>query len=197
MAANNFLFLLSTYFFPAIFVLLGISFLRAKYNGLQHIPGPPIAAFTKFWRFFDVHRGHSHLTAIALHRKYGKLVRIAPNIISVADPEEIATIYSTKGDFTKSAFYPIQSISWQQKVQVNLFSTRSEAEHRDQRKKIANAYTLESLLKMESAIDDCSRLFLGKMGEYADRGEPVDLGKWLQFYGETSILLAINQSLDS
>lgn len=69
---------------------------------------------------------------------------------------------------------------------MNLFSTRDEAEHREQRKKVANAYSLESLLKMEHAIDDCSRLFITKLGEFADQGKEVDLGKWLQYYGEVS-----------
>ena len=63
---------------------------------------------------------------------------------------------------------------------MNLFSTRSEAQHREQRKKIANAYSLESLLKMQDAIDDCGKLFLWKMQSYADEGKPVDLGMWLQ-----------------
>lgn len=65
----------------------------------------------------------------------------------------------------------------------NLFSTRSEAEHREQRKKVANAYSLDSLLRLEDAVDGCGKLFLRKMQDYADQGQPVDLGAWLQYYG--------------
>ncbi|KAK5721352.1 hypothetical protein LTR17_014641 [Elasticomyces elasticus] len=65
---------------------------------------------------------------------------------------------------------------------MNLFSTRDETEHREQRKKIANAYSMESLLKMEPAIDECGKLLLRKMGKYADRDEAVDLGTWLHYY---------------
>ena len=66
---------------------------------------------------------------------------------------------------------------------MSLFSTRSEVEHREQRKKVANAYSLEALLKMEGEIDGCGVLFLEKMGGFAERGEGVDLGAWLQYYG--------------
>lgn len=66
---------------------------------------------------------------------------------------------------------------------MNLFSTRDEAEHREQRKKIANSYSLESLLRMEPAIDDCSRIFMSKLLKFAEEKQPVDLGKWLQYYG--------------
>ena len=173
-----------TYSIPFLVLLFVASLLRNKYQpGLRDIPGPPVAAYTKLWRLFDVRSGQAHWTAIALHKKYGKLVRIAPNVVSVVDAAEIPKIYNIKGDFTKTGFYPIQSISWQKKPQYNLFSTRSEAEHREQKKKIANAYSLESLLKMEDAIDGCSRIFMQKMGEYADAGKLVDLGAWLQYYG--------------
>ncbi|KAK3715293.1 hypothetical protein LTR37_007260 [Vermiconidia calcicola] len=183
MAESATLGFLKAYSIPLLLLLFLASLIRNKYKaGLSDIPGPPIAAYTKLWRLYDVWKGQAHWTSIQLHKQYGKLVRTAPNVISVADADEISKIYSIKGDYTKTAFYPIQSISWKKQPQMNLFSTRSEAEHREQRKKIANAYTLESLLKMESAVDDCSKSFVEKMGGYADRNEPVDLGAWLQYY---------------
>jgi hypothetical protein len=173
--------------FSLLFTILAlfISYFIAKSKPhLRSIPGPRLAAYTKLWRLHDVYKGSSHLTAIALHTKYGKLVRIAPNVISVSDPAEIPKIYGIKGDFTKTAFYPIQAISWRGKVQQNLFSTRDEAFHRESKKKVAGAYGLEALLKMEPAIDGCGELFLRKMRKFADRGEEVDLGRWVQYYGE-------------
>lgn len=185
MAKNGIFSFLASYSVPILLVLIAAHLLRNKYKtGLSNIPGPPIAAYTKLWRLYDVWKGQAHWTAIALHKKYGPLVRIAPNVVSVADANEIPRIYNVKGDHTKTAFYPIQTISWKQRPQMNLFSTRDEAEHREQKKKIANAYTLESLLKMEYAIDECSKLFLTRLGEFADRGEAMDLGKWLQYYGK-------------
>jgi len=185
MAGNGVLSLLTTYSVPILLCLVVAHLLSNKLkSGLRDIPGPTLAAYTPLWRLYDVWKGQSQWTAIALHKQHGPLVRIAPNIVSVADPNEVSTIYNIKGDFTKSAFYPIQAITWKKKPQANLFNTRDEAEHRRQRKQVANAYTLESLLKMESAIDGCSKLFLSKMGGYADRGEAVNLGQWLQYYGK-------------
>ena len=176
--------LVKTWIFPLLLILVVASLVRNKYKpGLSDIPGPQVAAYTKLWRLYDVWKGQSHWTAIRLHKKYGKLVRIAPGVVSVGDAGEIPKLYNVKGDYTKTGFYPIQSISWKKKPQMNLFSTRSEAEHREERKKIANAYSLESLIKMEDTIDDCGRLFIEKMREYADQGKAVDLGAWLQYYG--------------
>lgn len=104
-------------------------------------------------------------------------------MIPVSDPAEVPKIYGTKGDFTKTAFYPIQAISWRGKVRPNLLSTRDEAFHRESKRKVAGAYWLEAWLKMEPAIDGCGKLFLSKMREYADRKEEVDLRRWVQYYG--------------
>jgi hypothetical protein len=79
----------------------------------------------------------------------------------------------------QSAFYPIQSISWKETPQMNLFSTRDEVYHREQRKIVANAYSMASLLEMESAVDSDAVLFMEKVRAYADRGKSVDLGAWL------------------
>ena len=85
-----------------ILALIVLNLLWNKFQpGLVNIPGPPLAAFTKWWRFYDVYKKHAHLSAIDYHKKYGPLVRIAPTIVSVADPKMIPIIYSNREDFTK------------------------------------------------------------------------------------------------
>ena len=65
---------------------------------------------------------------------------------------------------------------------MNLFSTRDEAYHRAQKRPVANAYSMTSLLTKEDAIDSCSTLFIYKLGEFADQKKSFDLGAWLQYY---------------
>jgi uncharacterized membrane protein SpoIIM required for sporulation len=65
-------------------------------HGISHIPGPAIASVTGFWRVWDVRRGHAHRTYIELHQRYGHLVRIGPNHISVGDPKALPIIYGSK-----------------------------------------------------------------------------------------------------
>jgi hypothetical protein len=87
---------------PLLFFVITIHLLRNKYgSGLSHIPGPALAGYTKLWRVNDVRKGQAHKTGINLHRKYGKIVRTAPNVVDVSDPAMIPVIYNLKGDFTK------------------------------------------------------------------------------------------------
>lgn len=79
---------------------------------------------------------------------------------------------------------------------MNLFSERDERNHHDEKRQVANAYSLQSLLVREDAVDSCSTLFMHRLGEFADRDEPVDLGTWLQYYafdvvGELSFALKL------
>ena len=140
-----------------------------------------MAAYTKFCRLYDVYRGNAHQTAIALHRKYGPLVRIAPNHVSISDPSMIPVIYSANEAYTKTAFYPIQSISWKKQPTVNLFSARDPEYHRVYKRKVGAAYSLPSILQSETAIDSCTTLLMERLGQFVTKREPVDLGDWLHY----------------
>lgn len=69
-----------------------------------------------------------------------------------------------------------------QKLRMNLFSTRDEGFHRDQKRPVASSYNMSSLLELEPAVDSCTQLFVSKLGQSADRKDAVDLGTWLQYY---------------
>ncbi|CEI60118.1 hypothetical protein FVEN_g8093 [Fusarium venenatum] len=174
---------LKDHFITLFLCLTTLSYVYGRLHpGLTRVPGPPLAKWTKLWRLYDVYQGQSHHTSIRLHEKYGPLVRVAPNIVSVGDPQAIKTIYGLTGAFPKTAFYPIQSISWQKKPQMNLFSTRDPVYHRDQKKKVAGAFSLTNLLESEAAIDSCTELFMSQLDQWAADGKPIDLGMWLQYY---------------
>lgn len=171
--------------YPLYFLVI-LTVVRLAYNkfqrGLYSIPGPTAASYTKLWRVYDVWRGTAHLTAIDLHRKYGPLVRIAPNHVSVADPDFIPTFYSIKEEYTKTGFYPIQCISWKKQPEMNIFSTRDPEEHRIGKRKVGAAYSMPNLLQSEAAIDSCIELFMSRLSELTSSGDSIDMGAWLQYY---------------
>ena len=75
---------------------------RNRYhNGLNRYPGPFLASLTDWWRFVDVYRRRPEGTHIALHRKYGSVVRLGPNVLSFSDPEALKTIYGLNKGFIK------------------------------------------------------------------------------------------------
>lgn len=93
---------LAAYWPTILFALLAAHLLRNKFhNGLDKFPGHPLAAYTNWWRFFDVLGRRAERTHLALHAKYGDIVRLGPNVLSVADPSAIKTIYGLNKGMTK------------------------------------------------------------------------------------------------
>ncbi|KAL6156269.1 hypothetical protein ACJQWK_10062 [Exserohilum turcicum] len=90
---------------------LGVVFLITQYvfaylqSPLKSIPGPFLAKFSNIWRFFN-HYGQTHIeTQRKLHEEHGDIVRLGPNVVSIADASLIKTIYNTRGTFVKSDYY--------------------------------------------------------------------------------------------
>lgn len=81
---------------------------------LRHVPGPLPAKFTNMQRLLWVRTRRAHEIHHDLHRRFGKLVRMGPNMISVSDPDAIPIIYGFDGKFKKvsmAATYVIRAPS--------------------------------------------------------------------------------------
>ncbi|KAF4550322.1 Cytochrome P450-like protein 22 [Elsinoe fawcettii] len=109
-----------------------------------------------------------------LHRKYGVVVRTAPDEVSVADLSAIRTIYGPGSKFRKSDWYSV----WQGSQKTDLFAERDIQTHANLKRKISRIYAMSSLTPLEKWIDDAVDCFMDQMGK---RGtDVVDLGTWLQ-----------------
>lgn len=89
----------AVYAVPPLF-LLYLAF-NYFYNSLNIFPGPFWAHLTDIWRYIDVKGRRPELTHIALHRKYGDIVRLGPRTLSFADPKATKVIYGLNKGFTK------------------------------------------------------------------------------------------------
>lgn len=88
-----------------LFVLLVIRILSNRYAyGLSAIPGPSVASLTDFWRLFNVWGRRPEQEHIALHKRYGPVVRVGPKAVSISDPNAVQIVYGLNTGFTKSEF---------------------------------------------------------------------------------------------
>lgn len=99
-----------------LLILLGFTIVATtrlvqnKYtNHLNDLPGPMLAGYTDIWRTFTTWKGDAHETHRDLHRKYGKVVRLGPNTVSISDPAAIKLIYAVGTAFKKVNLYLISS----------------------------------------------------------------------------------------
>lgn len=153
------------------------------YNGLQRYPGPPLAAYTNWWRFFENLQRRTEKTHVKLHRRYGDVVRLGPNVLSFADPKAIKIIYGLKKDMTKSDFYPVQQAVVKGHRLQSLFSTKDEDYHARYRRCVNHAFSMSSLVGYEPLVDNTTDAFIEQTKErYCDTGNTCNFSKWLQFF---------------
>ncbi|KAB2580339.1 Cytochrome P450 monooxygenase tropD [Lasiodiplodia theobromae] len=171
-------------------LVLAATFVAYRYyfHPLRRIPGPLLAKFTDAQRFFDTAGGRAELTHRLLHAKYGPVVRIGPNTVSLSDPECIKLIYSNKANFPKSDFYAGNDVMQGNQRVCTLFGTRDNALHQKLRAPVQKYYKVSTLLKLEHRVDGVIRDFCSKLEErFLQKGKACDIAEWFLFYAWDAI----------
>lgn len=185
----------------ALFFAL-VGFLLSNYfnHGLNKYPGPLLARFTNWWRFFDVYGRRPDITQLKLHRQYGDVVRLGPNMLSFSNPRALKTIYGLNKGFVKviwylcqvksmlmeslqSGFYPVQMGVSKGKRLPSLFSTTDESYHANLRRSVNNAFAMSQLVQYEPGVTECVEVFLDQTEKlFAKTGKVCDFAEWLQYF---------------
>lgn len=78
-----------------IVVLVSLLFIRVLYNyaRLRSIPGPVSAGVSGIWRQHAQRSPVYGRKLSKLHQRYGEVVRIEPNAVSLSDPGTILQMY--------------------------------------------------------------------------------------------------------
>lgn len=84
-----------------LLILLFVTLCLWNYQKLRHLNGPLLASLSNIPRAGWVWSNRAHKIHVGLHKKYGKIVRFGPNMVSVQDPAEISKIYDYAGTFPK------------------------------------------------------------------------------------------------
>ena len=116
------------------------------FHPLRKIPGPWIAALTdQYLIIHDVAGLRSHLIH-KLHKKYGPVVRIAPNELSFSSKSAIKDLYGQNTKVTKAPIYGT--------FPPGIFSMRGKEEHKQRRKSMSPVFSFAHLMTLESVIHE-------------------------------------------
>ncbi|QRV87850.1 cytochrome P450 family protein [Ceratobasidium sp. AG-Ba] len=124
------------------------------------IDGPWLSSLSDAWLAHAAAQGNRSERVHELHKKYGKFVRIAPNHISIADPDAIQIIYAHGNGTLKSEFYDA-FVS----IRPGLFNTRDRAQHTRKRKLVSHIFSQQNVLAFEPHIRRHVRNFCAKWDE--------------------------------
>ncbi|CAH0047591.1 unnamed protein product [Clonostachys solani] len=157
-------------------------------RGLHRIPGPFLRALSPIPRLLSVYKGFSYEDDSALHQRYGPIVRLGPNLLSVNSADELHTIYGVSTLFYKSRFYSLAEGYDETGLIPDPFVMTDKAMHSRLRRGAANAYSLNSMVQLEAYVDPVTERLIHKIQkEYATGKRIIDLSQLVQQYAMDAI----------
>lgn len=167
--------------------ILAVCFLYIAFapllSPLRSVPGPFLARFTRLWFLFRVWRGRFDLDIIALHKRYGSIVRFGPSHYCFSDPEAIKIIYGKGTEFDKSSWYE----AWNAPGFKSLFTEPSVKAHGQLRRKFQSTYSMSSMVSYETFAEQCIEILCQRLEEIAKAGGKTDLYVWLLSYAGDAV----------
>ncbi|KAI1026590.1 hypothetical protein LB505_000872 [Fusarium chuoi] len=157
-----------------ITVALLTAFLWRLYNDpLRHIPGPLVARFTPTWLWWLTWTGVECRVIDSLHKKYGPVVRIAPNEVDVSDGAALNLIYIKNGGYMKSPIYRNYDVNGFETI----FSALDPAHRAPRAKAVAPMFAHQRIAKGKPDVDKVLDSFVAEMQRRKDEsnGAPVDV----------------------
>ncbi|KAE9374995.1 pisatin demethylase [Stipitochalara longipes BDJ] len=136
----------------AVLVASAVIFRVRRWLRLRHIPGPPLAGWSKAaWLLRKALGGRFHLDTAEVCEKYGSIVRIGPNELVTNDPDVLRRMSAVRSLYTRSEWYDGARF---EPEYDSMFSERDEERHNMLRSKAAMGYSGKDNKYLEKSIDD-------------------------------------------
>ncbi|USW48751.1 Putative cytochrome P450 [Septoria linicola] len=172
--------LLKDYWALTILLTLVLRFTYYKYaSPLRHYPGPLLASGSRAWKVWSTWSGHTENDHIAVHKRYGPVVRIAPNELSFASPKAAKEVLAAGKGFHKTDFYGV----FPPPENPDIFTETREEVHSVKKRYASNPYSMATMHTMTHYIEDTERLLTKKLDSMCQRDDQYcNLGDNLHFF---------------
>ncbi|KAI1496961.1 cytochrome P450 monooxygenase [Biscogniauxia marginata] len=152
------------------------------FHPLRRFPGPWIASVSDFFKLWVISTKQVHTLTLAAHARYGPVVRVAPNVLSISDPRLLPAVYHRRVDKTDvytpgvlgDTAPPFQTLPWR--------------EHARKRKRVAGSFALSNLVKLEGQVDERVVEWTTAISRrFADTGAKMDFAAWSQWFAYDTV----------
>ncbi|KAG9221614.1 hypothetical protein CCMSSC00406_0005527 [Pleurotus cornucopiae] len=132
-------------------------------HGLRLYPGPFLAKFSDLWLGWVSAHGHRSEVVHDMHKTYGPFVRLAPNHVSIAEPDALPIVYAHGNGALKSEFYDA-FVS----IERGVFNTRDRVDHARKRKIVSHVFSQKSVSEFEPHIRHYVSILLNQWDQMHD-----------------------------
>ncbi|OAA58802.1 Cytochrome P450 [Cordyceps fumosorosea ARSEF 2679] len=131
----------------AVLLLAAVYLARCLRSPLARLPGPSISKFTSLWLKWNEINATRTVYIHALHRRYGPVVRVAPNEVAFTSWAAVKEIYCSGGSgYDKTEFYDMFTIYGRR----TMFTTLNKADHAKRKRILADRYANTNILRSAS-----------------------------------------------
>jgi cytochrome P450 len=146
-------------------------------KGLRKFPAPSYAAWSSLWRISQNLR-HKHYLAIHhAHQKHGTHVRIAPNHVSISDPQAMDDIYGHGANMLKDAWYDGGAGEYR-----NMADARIKSEHQAKRKALSHIFAQKTITSLEPVIAEAVRRLVKQVNKHAADSKEINMRRFLNYF---------------
>lgn len=114
------------------------------YGPLSHVPGPWITKITSIYLAYYDLQYRRNTEILKWHQRYGPVICISPNEVSVATLESTQKVYTATYGWSKSDYFD----NFTGYNQRSVFATKSYVEHRKKRKLTSAFYQATTIYKL-------------------------------------------------
>ncbi|KAH9026090.1 high nitrogen upregulated cytochrome P450 monooxygenase 2 [Lactarius hengduanensis] len=170
---------------PLAFVTYGTSLLSftlayrlSPLHPLAKYPGPVIAKSSQWWAAYLGGEGDLYRYTKNLHDRYGDIVRVGPNALSIRDPSLILTVLG-KGGLPKGPYWDNRPPS--------VVAQRDPIKHMNQRKPWSRAFSSAAVKEYEVFAAKRTRQLLGCIEDAVHqsgekKGVVLDMAAWFNYF---------------
>jgi cytochrome P450 len=158
-----------------VLTIVIVAIYRLKIHPLSAFPGPPLLGVTGLptaWRSY-VSGTFARQTPL-LHSRYGPVVRIGPNHISVDGSIGWSEVYGRRPEFSKHLNYLFDQ------DHLCLIGAPRDV-HRLQRRQLGHAFSDASLTEQEHFVKKQVDLLMWRLAEHAKVGRDINIVRWLNY----------------
>ncbi|ETI25325.1 hypothetical protein G647_02097 [Cladophialophora carrionii CBS 160.54] len=172
-------FVTSNFLLVAVLALVGRCLYKKYASPLRNVPGPWLASVSRLWKVWSTYNGHTELDHIALHKKYGPVVRTAPNEVSFGTCNAAKDIFAVGKGFHKTMFYSV----FPPKHAPDIFTEVREWKHAQMKRYAVVPYSLPQMQKRSEPIESMIKLLMEHLEKYAtDNKRVCNLGNLLHYF---------------
>lgn len=146
-------------------------------KGLRKFLAPSYAGLSSLWRIWQNLQCRHFRVVDQTHRELGTHVRIAPNHISISDPQAMNDIYGHGANFLKDAWYDGGAGEHR-----NMADARVKSEHQAKRKMLAHIFAQKTIAQLEPLVTDILLVLVAQVDHAASSGAALNIRRYLNYF---------------